>query len=129
LISENIKFYNELSQDIVIEADKNLLDNIFFNLFENAIKFNFKNGFFRIKSIVKNDSLNIIFENSGQQIPIESLDRIFERFYTVDKSHSRLKGGSGLGLAIVKHSVELLNGYIRAESSDDINRFILTLPI
>lgn len=128
LASAKIKFSSEISREVFIEADRDILERAFFNLFDNAVKFNCENGFLRIKSLGEGHYIRIVFENSGPEIPAESLERIFERFYTADKSRSRLKGGTGLGLAIAKHAIVLHGGSIKAESFSGVNRFTVTLP-
>jgi len=128
LISSEINFSNEIDKSLFIESDMDILEKAFFNLFDNAIKFNMKGGFIRTRNLKEENTLKIFFENSGPEIPEESLSRIFERFYTVNKSRSRLKGGTGLGLSIVKHAVEILGGTVRAESSDGVNSFIISFP-
>lgn len=128
LIYSEINFSNEIDKSLFIESDMDLLEKAFFNLFDNAIKFNIKGGFIRIRSLKEENTLKIFFENSGPNIPQESLSRIFERFYTVEKSRSRLKGGTGLGLSITKHAIEILGGHIKADSSDGVNSFIISFP-
>ena len=76
---------------------------MFFNICENAIKYNHKGGEVVFTISKMNDYPIVIVEDTGIGIPKEDLDRIFERFYRVDKSHSNQKKGSGLGLSIVKH--------------------------
>lgn len=128
ILTSGINFSNEIERETFIEGDRDILERAFFNLFDNAIKFNIPGGFLRIKSLSQAGTTKIIFENSGPEIPAESLERIFERFYTADKSRSRLKGGTGLGLAIVKHAIELHSGTVRAFSSGGVNTFTVTLP-
>ncbi len=123
-----ITFHNDAARDFFINADKDIIEKAFFNLFDNAVKFNIDKGFIRVSAVKEKNSCLIIFENSGPLIPKESLERIFERFYTADKSRSRLKGGTGLGLSIAKHAVELHGGNIKAESAGGINKFTVNLP-
>lgn len=86
------------------------------NLVDNAIKYTEPNGYVSIGT--KQDKGNIVFwvEDTGVGISEEHLDRIFERFYRVDKARSRAEGGTGLGLAIVKHIVLSINGKIEVKS-------------
>ncbi|MFN3305612.1 MAG: sensor histidine kinase, partial [Candidatus Kapaibacteriota bacterium] len=105
------------------------LEQVFINLIDNAIKYS-ENGTIKIH-FQKNDeeSVKIIVSDEGIGIPKEHQDRIFERFYTVNKSHSRKYGGTGLGLSIVKHIILLHDGNIQVES--DIGKgtkFIIYLP-
>ncbi len=125
---KNIKVLVELHQ-INILADRELLEDVFFNLIDNSIKYNMENGFVRIFSSKDKNEIKVIIENSGPEIPQKYLDRIFERFFTVDRSRSRELGGTGLGLSIVKHIMEIHKGYVKAESANGINRFILSFPV
>lgn len=100
-----------------------MMEELFYNLCENAIKYNHSGGhvYVRLDTAEGGDSLpgkaRIVVEDTGIGIPQEHFERIFERFYRVDKSHSRQTGGTGLGLAIVKHVVEYHDGEISLEST------------
>ena len=93
-----------------------IIHGIAYNLIDNAIKYNTKGG--QVEVVTYNEGCNAILEvkDTGIGIPSESLDRIFERFYRVDKSHSREIGGTGLGLSIVKHAVKVHNAEIKVDS-------------
>ncbi|MBU1872718.1 cell wall metabolism sensor histidine kinase WalK [bacterium] len=100
----------------IISCDPFKLEQVFINLLDNAIKYTDK-GKIKIRfSQISNNTL-IEIEDTGIGIPEEHLSRIFERFYTVDKSRSRRLGGTGLGLSIAKHIVLLHNGRIDVESA------------
>ena len=86
------------------------------NLVENGIKYNVDDGWVRVTLDADHKYFYVTVADSGMGIPEDSIDRIFERFYRVDKSHSREIGGTGLGLAIVKHAVSSLNGKIVLKS-------------
>ncbi|HMB20579.1 MAG TPA: ATP-binding protein, partial [Spirochaetota bacterium] len=112
-----------------VEATKFLCEEIFFNLIDNALNYNIENGEIVISSKETENSLRISISDTGVGIPSESIGRIFERFYRVDKSRSRNSGGTGLGLSIVKHAAELLKWEVSVES--EIGRgttFIVTIP-
>ena len=81
-----------------------------------------------IRCYGEKEAVNIIFENEGQTISEEALDKIFEKFYREDAARSSATGGAGLGLAIAREIVELHGGTIRAESQDEKTRFIVMLP-
>jgi len=99
-----------------IQADEDLLNQVFINLLDNAIKFTPENGSIVIRC-KKNDSrLLLTITDTGVGIPRDSLPRIFERFYRVDKARTRRQGGTGLGLSIVKHIVESHGGEVFVES-------------
>ncbi len=99
-----------------INGVKRLIYEIVYNLCDNAIKYNTDGG--KVDITVSSDGKNaeIRVKDTGIGIPPEHRDRIFERFYRVDKSHSKASGGTGLGLSIVKHAVQYHNGKITLES-------------
>jgi two-component system phosphate regulon sensor histidine kinase PhoR len=115
------------TQTKVPGGNRFLAEEIFFNLIDNAIAYNRENG--GVTVTVKRKDKNIIcsVKDTGSGIPKESIDRIFERFYRVDKSRSRATGGTGLGLSIVKHSVELLGWKIAVVSEGAGSEFIVTI--
>lgn len=93
-----------------------ILYEMFFNMCENAIKYNKKGGEVVVTIASMNDCPIVVVEDTGIGIPKEDLDRIFERFYRVDKSHSNQKEGSGLGLSIVKHGAKYHHAEMEVES-------------
>lgn len=95
-----------------------VLDEIFYNLLDNAIKYNKNGGTAEINISQTDDFVKATFTDTGIGIPPESVDRVFERFYRVDKSRSRTIGGTGLGLSIVKHGVTLHGGTIGIKSTE-----------
>ncbi len=95
-----------------------VLDEIIHNLLENAIKYNKPGGDARINVSQTSESVKVTVSDTGIGIPAESIDRVFERFYRVDKSRSRTIGGTGLGLSIVKHGVTLHGGTIGITSAE-----------
>jgi len=99
-----------------VRGDSIKLEQVFINLIDNALKYT-ENGKIRIEAVQSTGGVDVVVEDTGIGIPEKHLPRIFERFYTVDKSHSRRLGGTGLGLSIVKHIVLLHNGSIDVESS------------
>lgn len=112
----------------VIKADSFKLDQLFINLIDNAIKFT-ENGRIMINIFEQESEVIIEIADTGLGIPQDKLNRIFERFYTVDKSHSRKLGGTGLGLSIVKHIVNLHEGKIEVESEPGRGtKFTIVLP-
>ena len=92
---------------------RRMLDEVIYNLCDNAIKYNIPGGSVNIHA--ENDCL--VVSDTGIGIPAEHKDRIFERFYRVDKSHSKASGGTGLGLSIVKHAVAYHKAEISLEST------------
>jgi len=105
---DNFKFY----------ADEFMLEQVFVNLIDNSIKYAEK-GKIKVSANLSKDKIIFIVADQGIGIPKKHLNRIFERFYVVDKSRSKRLGGTGLGLAIVKHIVNLHNGEISVESEEN----------
>jgi two-component system phosphate regulon sensor histidine kinase PhoR len=130
LKKKNIEVKDELSASLSIKADKNKIEQVFTNLIDNAIKFNKEQGLVKIYSQDVNGKIKIVVEDSGIGVPDKDITRIFERFYRVDKARSRELGGTGLGLSIVKHIIELHNGSVGVESTEDFgSKFWIILPI
>ncbi|HDI00591.1 MAG TPA: HAMP domain-containing protein [Firmicutes bacterium] len=100
----------------VIHGDPFLLEQLFINLIDNAIKYNVENGRIELRLSPIDGHMKIEVSDTGIGIAREHLDRIFERFYVVDKGRSRELGGTGLGLSIVKHIVLAHNGRIDVQS-------------
>ena len=105
------------------------LHQIIYNLGENAIKYNRRGGFVRIRAEAGEDATVITVEDNGIGIPPEDLPNVFKRFYRVDKARSRAAGGTGLGLSIVSDTVSRRGGSIWAENvATGGSRFTVTLP-
>lgn len=106
-----------VGEHVSITGNRTVLDEIIYNLCDNAVKYNNDSGFVEVKvSHIPTKALITVSDN-GVGIPPEHINRIFERFYRVDKSHSRQVKGTGLGLSIVKHGVMYHNGTIRVDST------------
>lgn len=103
-------------EPVIVTADKEMMDELVMNLCDNAIKYNVKNGSVIVSTYVENGRGVLSVEDNGIGMTKENKERIFERFFRVDKSRSREKGGSGLGLSIVKHIVEIHNADIVIDS-------------
>ncbi|MGB5295291.1 MAG: ATP-binding protein [Thermoanaerobaculia bacterium] len=97
-------------------GDPEALQRLFINLLENAIKYNRKGGRVAVELSPSTGEVVLQVDDTGIGIPAISIDRVFERFYRVDKGRSRDEGGTGLGLAIVKHVAQLHGGYVEVES-------------
>jgi two-component system, OmpR family, phosphate regulon sensor histidine kinase PhoR len=116
--------------DCVVHADPERLEQVLCNLIDNAIKYGRAGGTVVVGAREREDgTVEIFVHDDGPGIPAESLERIFERFYRVDKARSREQGGTGLGLAIVKHIVQSHGGKVWATSTPDLGTsFHCTLP-
>ncbi|MBQ8960108.1 MAG: ATP-binding protein [Ruminococcus sp.] len=101
---------------VLFTGSRTVLDEIIMNLCDNAVKYNVSGGRVEVKVSHIPTKARITVSDTGTGIPPGDLDRIFERFYRVDKSRSRKIGGTGLGLSIVKHGVMYHGGTVRAES-------------
>ncbi|HEY8342717.1 MAG TPA: ATP-binding protein [Calditerricola sp.] len=107
---------NRVPEDLRVYADRDRLRQILLNLLNNAIAYTPPGGRITLTGGEDADSSWLTVRDTGSGIPREHLDRIFERFYRVDKDRSRRSGGTGLGLAIVKHLVEAHGGRIEVKS-------------
>jgi two-component system phosphate regulon sensor histidine kinase PhoR len=126
--THTITLQNLVPKDAKVFADPHWLVQMLTNLIDNAIKFNREGGVVSIKyeSGVR-DQISV--EDTGEGIPAHHLDRLFERFYRVDRARSRELGGTGLGLAIVKHLARAHDGEITVESRfGEGTRFTIELP-
>ena len=103
-------------ESVFVFGIKRLLYEVIYNLGENAVKYNVENGNVLISVAKEENSAVVTVKDSGIGIAPEHQSRIFERFYRVDKSHSKASGGTGLGLSIVKHAVQRHGGKIELES-------------
>jgi two-component system phosphate regulon sensor histidine kinase PhoR len=112
---QNITLVNDVASDVIVRADGRRLEQMLTNLIDNGIKFSRDRGTVRIshKSGVRDQ---IMVQDNGDGIPGQHLERLFERFYRVDRARSRDMGGTGLGLAIVKHLALLHGGEVGVSS-------------
>jgi len=95
---------------------RRLLYEIVHNLCDNAIKYNVEGGSVRVETACGPETVQLTVSDTGIGIAPDQQERVFERFYRVDKSHSKASGGTGLGLSIVKHAVQLHRGTIALQS-------------
>lgn len=119
LADKNNITVNIIGQSAYISGTRKILDEMIYNLCDNAIKYNKKNGTVDIIINVTDSNTSLTVRDTGIGIPKSEQGRVFERFYRVDKSHSKLVGGTGLGLSIVKHGAAYHNAEIRLESIED----------
>jgi len=116
--------------DALVMADPDAMNQVFGNLIENALKYAKSGRRIRVGAVLLASEVEFVVQDFGPGIASEHLERIFERFYRVDKARSRESGGTGLGLAIVKHIVQAHGGRIWAESELGAGTaFHFTLPL
>ncbi len=127
---QEVELVLESFRPVTIEGDEVKLSLAITNLIENGIKYNNPGGFVRLSLNSDHQYAYIRVEDSGMGIPQDSLARIFERFYRVDKSHSREIGGTGLGLAITKSVIDMHKGEIHVDSEvGEGTTFDVRIPI
>lgn len=102
-----------------VKGTKSLIEELVYNIVENAIKYNVENGRVDISAAEGEKFVSLTVRDTGIGIPEKYLDRVFERFFRVDKSRSKATGGTGLGLAIVKHTAEYLGGSVSIKSREN----------
>ena len=107
---------NVIGDTAYVSGTKKILDEMIYNLCDNAIKYNKENGTVDVIINESKSKVNLTVRDTGIGIPQGEQSRVFERFYRVDKSHSKLVGGTGLGLAIVKHAAAYHDAEISLES-------------
>jgi two-component system, OmpR family, phosphate regulon sensor histidine kinase PhoR len=121
---------NEIPDALTGRADPDRLEQVLVNLLENAIKYGRPRGRVSVKGRTVNGHVELCVADDGPGIPAEARERVFERFYRVDRARSRESGGTGLGLAIVKHIVQSHGGKVWLESETGHgSQFYFTLPV
>ena len=105
--------------DCKVKGTKSLIEELVYNLVENAIKYNVDGGSVAIDVSEREKEVLLTVSDTGIGIPEKYLGRVFERFFRVDKSRSKATGGTGLGLAIVKHTAEYLGGGVSVKSKEN----------
>lgn len=126
----NIEVLFESFRHVTAEVDEVKLSLAFNNLVENAIKYNINNGWVHVSLNADHKYFYVKVQDSGVGIPEDSVDRIFERFYRVDKSHSREIGGTGLGLAITRSAILMHRGAVKVDSVEgEGTTFTVRIPL
>ena len=116
VVDSGVKLQSAGAPDALVMADPDAMHQVFGNLMENALKYAKSGKRIRAGARLLASEVQFTIQDFGPGIASEHLERIFERFYRVDKARSRESGGTGLGLAIVKHIVQAHGGRIWAES-------------
>ena len=127
---QNIEVILESNRPVQAVIDEVKITLAFSNLVENAIKYNKQNGWVRVSLDADHQYFTVMIEDSGMGIPEDSIERIYERFYRVDKSHSREIGGNGLGLAITRNIILMHRGSIQVSSVEgEGTTFVVKIPL
>ncbi|MCR4590671.1 MAG: cell wall metabolism sensor histidine kinase WalK [Lachnospiraceae bacterium] len=127
---KNVQIVFESQRQVNAEVDRTKFTLAIMNLVENAIKYNKDNGWVRVELDSDHQFFTITVSDSGIGIPEDSMDQIFERFYRVDKSHSREIGGTGLGLAVTRSSILMHRGAIKVNSVEgEGTTFTVRVPL
>ncbi len=123
-----LRLETDIPSPLPARADPDRLAQVLANLLSNAVRYTPAGGSITVRAERRPADVLISVVNTGDGIPPEDLDRVFERFYRVEKSRDRARGGAGIGLAIVKQLVEQGGGRVGAESRDGLTRFWFSLP-
>jgi two-component system, OmpR family, phosphate regulon sensor histidine kinase PhoR len=130
IAARNLRFELDIDDSFMVMADPKGLEQILFNLVQNAVHFNRTDGFIRIGAHIEPGFNVITVRDGGIGIEAKHIPRIFERLYRADESRSRKEGGTGLGLAIVKHLVQAHGGSVSVESAPNQGSlFSVFLPL
>ena len=127
---KHVELTLESYRPVVAEVDEVKLSLAVSNLVENAIKYNIEDGWVKVTLDADHKYFYLYVEDSGIGIPEESINRVFEKFYRVDKSHSREIGGTGLGLAITRNAIVMHRGAIKVKSEEHKGtQFSVRIPL
>jgi len=125
----DVTLHLDLMEELFVCATRDDLYQIIFNLLENAIKYNLPGGQVTVTTYTQDQQVFLRVEDTGVGIPQEDIEKIFDRFYRVDKARSRAAGGTGLGLSIVRDTVRRYGGTVTAERREpEGTRFLVVFP-
>ena len=127
IYEKEIKLETNIDKGIVFNGDKEDIKHIISIILDNAIKHTEKDGRIIVNAEKEKSDIKIEIKNQGEPISVEEQEKIFERFYRVDKARSRSEKRYGLGLAIAKEIVDKYNGNIKASSKDGFTSFVVKL--
>lgn len=125
---KNLTCTLQIPSNLMFKCDVNKLERVFDNLLRNAVNYSFENSEITIRVTQGETGICLIFQNHGNTIPPDKLNRIFEQFFRLDSARTSKTGGAGLGLAIAKEIVELHGGSITAYSKNEVIEFTVFLP-
>ncbi len=125
-----VELRNAVSASLSAHADSGRLQQVLTNLIDNALKYGRENGCVIVEAEAADNEVILSISDDGPGIPLDARERVFERFYRIDKARSREQGGTGLGLSIVKHIVQAHGGRVWVDTSAANGaKFCLTLPV
>ncbi len=129
IIAPRLRIEKEITPGAMVKADPDLLRQVIQNLTTNAVKYNVEKGLVRFSLKLRGERVHVTISNTGTPIPDKDKERIFDRFYRVDKSRSRAVPGSGLGLSLAREIVHAHHGDLRLDPDrDSLVSFTLSLP-
>lgn len=129
IIAPHLRIEKEIAPGAMVKADPDLLRQVIQNLTTNAVKYNIEKGLVRFRLQLRGDRVHVTISNTGNPIPAKDKERIFDRFYRVDKSRSRAVPGAGLGLSLAREIVHAHHGNLRLDPDrDSLVSFTLSLP-
>ncbi|HEX5012964.1 MAG TPA: ATP-binding protein [Candidatus Limnocylindrales bacterium] len=128
LVAAGLSLDVDVPASLPARADPDQLAQVLGNLLQNAVRYSSPGGRVGIHAERRPNDVLVAVSNTGDGIPPEDLQHVFERFYRVEKSRDRARGGAGIGLAIVRQLVEAAGGTVGAESRDGLTRFWFSLP-
>ena len=123
-----LRVVTDVPEPLLARANPDSIAQVLGNLISNATRYTPPGGTVTIRAERRPSDLLVSIANTGEGIPPDDLDRVFERFYRVEKSRDRARGGAGIGLAIVRQLVEAGGGRVGAESADGLTRFWFSVP-
>ena len=124
-----VKINKKIENELQVLGDKNKIKEVLTNFLTNAIRHTKEGGSIYVRTIAIEDKVTVEIENSGEHIPKEDIDKVWDKFYKVDKARSRNAGGTGLGLAIVKNILNLHDSEYGVENTEIGVRFHFTLKL
>jgi len=130
-IEKNLSIKVNLPENLpAVQGDPDMLRQVLINLIDNAVSYTQAGGMIHISAQSDGDKVKVEVQDNGIGIPEDSISRVFERFYRVDKARSREQGGTGLGLSIVKHIIDVHHGSVQVKSKvGEGSTFTFELPV
>ena len=129
-VKRDVELVYESIRPVTASVDEVKISQVISNLVENAIKYNKEHGWVKVTLDADHQFFTVEVADSGIGIPEESIEHIYERFYRVDKSHSREIGGNGLGLAITRSAILMHRGSIKVVSEEgEGTTFTVKIPL